>query len=666
MWRVEQTALRVAQLPRATKVSIAFTVDALAMPMALLAAVALRRGSLAPALQIPLWLYAVTALISVGVFLSLGMYRAVFRFISRDGLLLGSIGVILSAALLAVVNSIVATPPVSHNSIAIFAVIALLYMVSSRSLVRELLYFRRATKDRAKERVAIYGAGEAGAQLAGSLRESGHYLPVAFIDADVTLQRRVVAGIKVFAPENLLKVIHRRRITSVLLAMPSCPRRQRQAILKSLEPYPVRVRTVPDIGDILAGHATVADVRDVGADDLLGRDPVSPNDALLDACIRGKVVLVTGAGGSIGSELCRQIVRLGPQRLLLLEMSEAALYQIERELRMVTKASGADFEIVPLLADARHRSRLREIMQTYGVHTVYHAAAYKHVPIVEHNVLEGIHNNVLGSSHAAEAAIESGVETFVLISTDKAVNPANVMGATKRLAEITLQALQDRSNFTRFCMVRFGNVLESSGSVVPLFREQIKRGGPVTVTHKEIIRYFMTIPEASQLVLQAGSMAQGGDVFVLDMGAPVRIVDLARRMIHLMGMTVRDESNPDGDIEITFTGLRPAEKLYEELLIDGNVTGTEHPMIMRAVEPYLPWQQVSVILDQLRAAVETFDCERARALLMSTVLEYRPAADIQDLVWQRGRQTEKERANVTELRMHRARQAKSTSVISHQ
>jgi len=288
------------------------------------------------------------------------------------------------------------------------------------------------------------------------------------------------------------------------------------------------------------------------------------------------------------------------------------------------------------------------------------------VPIVEHNVLEGIQNNVFGSWCAAEAALESGVETFVLISTDKAVNPANVMGATKRLAELTLQALQERATFTRFCMVRFGNVLESSGSVVPLFREQIRRGGPVTVTHKEIIRYFMTIPEASQLVLQAGSMAQGGDVFVLDMGEPVRIVDLARRMIHLMGMTVRDESNPDGDIEITFTGLRPAEKLYEELLIGGSVTGTEHPMIMRAVEPYLPWQQITVILDQMLAAVEACDCEKARGLLMSTVREYRPAADIQDLLWQRGRQAEKERANVTELRMRRARQAKAGGVVSHQ
>jgi FlaA1/EpsC-like NDP-sugar epimerase len=655
MRRVEQAAHRVAQLPRATKISIAFSVDALAMPLALLAAVALRRGSLSEALQVPAWFYGAAALICMGVFIALGAYRAIFRFISRDGLFLGAVSVLISAALLALLDSLLVAPVVSHNAIAIFAALALLYMLSSRSLVRELLYYRRGTR----ERVAIYGAGSAGIQLAGVLRESGNYLPVAFIDGDVTLQRRVVAGLKVFAPESLHKVISRRSVASVMLAMPSCPRRQRQAILKSLEPYPVRVRTVPDISDIIAGHATVADVRDVDADDLLGRDPVAPNEALLDACIRGKVVLVSGAGGSIGSELCRQIVRLGPQRLLLLEISEPALYQIERELRMLTLTSGGDIEIAPLLGNACDRRRLREIMQTYGVHTVYHAAAYKHVPIVEHNVLEGIQNNVFGSWCAAEAALESGVETFVLISTDKAVNPANVMGATKRLAELTLQALQQRSTFTRFCMVRFGNVLESSGSVVPLFREQIRRGGPVTVTHKEIIRYFMTIPEASQLVLQAGSMAQGGDVFVLDMGEPVRIVDLARRMIHLMGMSVRDESNPDGDIEITFTGLRPAEKLYEELLIGGAVTGTEHPMIMRAVEPYLPWQQINVILEQMLAAIEAGDCEKARGLLMSTVREYRPATDIHDLLWQRGRQVEKERVNVTEMRMRRARQGKA-------
>jgi FlaA1/EpsC-like NDP-sugar epimerase len=343
--------------------------------------------------------------------------------------------------------------------------------------------------------------------------------------------------------------------------------------------------------------------------------------------------MVTGAGGSIGSELCRQIIRLAPARLLLLEISELALYNIERELRMLADHDGLQVEIVALLGNAHHKYRLREIMSTYGVHTVYHAAAYKHVPIVEQNMIEGIHNNVYGTWHAAEAALESHVQTFVLISTDKAVNPTNVMGATKRFAELVLQALQRRGTDTRFCMVRFGNVLDSSGSVVPLFRDQIQRGGPVTVTHPDVIRYFMTIPEAAQLVIQAGAMAKGGDVFVLDMGKPVRIEDLAHRMVNLMGLSVRDDKNPDGDIEIEYTGLRPAEKLYEELLIGNNVTGTEHAMIMRAVEHELPWDRVQALLDELLVVLRKFDCRRARELLLNTIVEYKPGAEIEDLVW---------------------------------
>jgi FlaA1/EpsC-like NDP-sugar epimerase len=362
---------------------------------------------------------------------------------------------------------------------------------------------------------------------------------------------------------------------------------------------------------------------------------VPPRPKLFGSCIRGKCVLVTGAGGSIGSELCRQIVRLGPTRLVLFEMSELALYQTERELEEIAAHEDLRVEIVPLLGNAHHRHRVREVLAAFSVQTVYHAAAYKHVPIVEHNVIEGIHNNVISTWYTAEAAMETGVETFVLISTDKAVNPANVMGATKRLAELVLQALQERSTTTRFCMVRFGNVLASSGSVVPLFQEQIRRGGPLTVTHPEVIRYFMTIPEAAQLVLQAGSMAKGGDVFVLDMGRPVRIDDLARRMVNLMGLTVRDANNPDGDIEIEYTGLRTAEKLYEELLIGTNVTGTDHPMILRAMEHRLTWTQMQQILNDLLVALASFDCHRAVQLLAESVAEYRAEPDLRDYVWTR-------------------------------
>jgi FlaA1/EpsC-like NDP-sugar epimerase len=359
---------------------------------------------------------------------------------------------------------------------------------------------------------------------------------------------------------------------------------------------------------------------------------------LLSKCIAGKVVLVTGAGGSIGSELCRQIVLQKPRRLVLFELSELALYTIDRELRQMVSARGLDVEIVALLGSVQHRLRMREVMQVYGVNTVYHAAAYKHVPLVEQNMIDGIQNNVFGTWYTAEAAIEAKVETFVLVSTDKAVLPTNVMGASKRLAELVLQGLHQRSPSTRFCMVRFGNVLESSGSVVPLFREQIRMGGPITVTHPEIIRYFMTIPEAAQLVIQAGAMGEGGDVFVLDMGKPVKIDDLARRLVNLMGLTVRDENDPDGDIEIQYTGLRPAEKLYEELLIGNNVTGTQHPRIMRAIEESLSWRKVQEYLEQLHLATQTFNCARAREILCQAVNGYTPACRVEDLVWQQREQ----------------------------
>jgi FlaA1/EpsC-like NDP-sugar epimerase len=418
--------------------------------------------------------------------------------------------------------------------------------------------------------------------------------------------------------------------------MPSASRRRRREILTALEPLGLHVQSLPHLTDLIAGKARIDELRDVEVGDLLGRDPVPPNPRLFGSCIRGKCVLVTGAGGSIGSELCRQIMQLSPTRLVLFEMSEIALYTIERELNEIATRDRLTVELVPLLGNAHHRQRVREVLAAYNVQTVYHAAAYKHVPIVEHNVVEGVHNNVISTWYTAEAAIETGVETFVLISTDKAVNPANVMGATKRLAELVLQGLQERTSSTRFCMVRFGNVLASSGSVVPLFQEQIRRGGPVTVTHPDVIRYFMTIPEAAQLVIQAGSMAKGGDVFVLDMGRPVRIDDLARRMVNLMGLTVRDADFPEGDIEIEYTGLRTAEKLFEELLIGTNVTGTDHPMILRAMEHRLPWLRMQQVLNDLLVALSTFDCHRALAVLVESVAEYNSQGlEIRDHVWTR-------------------------------
>ncbi len=508
----------------------------------------------------------------------------------------------------------------------------LLYAGASRMFLRWLILPRRA----GRTHVLIYGAGQAGIDLAGALYASRDVVPVAFVDDETSLQGRIVAGLEVFPPGRLPELVKTHDARRILLAMPRLSRSRRREILALVEPLGIHVQTVPCLADLVMFRAKLDDVREVDVADILGRDPVPPNMQLLDACIRSKNVLVTGAGGSIGSELCRQIVRLSPRRLLLLEMSELALYNVDRELRALAKSEGLQVEIVALLGNAHHKYRVREILQTFGVQTVYHAAAYKHVPIVEHNIIEGLHNNVFSTWHAGEAALECRVETFVLISTDKAVNPTNVMGATKRFAEVVLQGLQlhqQRGPGTRFCMVRFGNVLESSGSVVPLFREQIRSGGPLTVTHPDVIRYFMTIPEAAQLVLQASSMAEGGDVFVLDMGKPVRIDDLARRMIQLSGFTVRDEANPDGDIEIAYTGLRPAEKLYEELLIGSNVTGTQHPHIMRAFEHALPWSDVQELLQELGIAMRRFDCAAARDVLSRAVHEYRPASGIQDLVW---------------------------------
>jgi len=647
---MERIARRLIALPRAEKRALMLLADAICIPAALWTAVLLKTGELRLGMGATPWLYAAAVLASIPVFVRLGLYRAVVRFIGPKVIVAVVSGVSASVLALGAVNLFLGERGISFSAIGIYWALALLYVGGSRIVVRNLMNSRQVGADR----VIIYGAGSAGAQAAAGLRISGKFDPVAFLDDDVSLQGSVVAGIEVHATSELARLIDEESVGNLLLALPSQTRRRRQEILKSLEPFPVRVMTVPDIADLVAGDARVEDVRDVDAADLLGRDPVPPNDRLLEACIREKVVMVTGAGGSIGSELCRQIARLRPRRLVLFEMSEVALYQIDRELRAIIEREHLDLDLTSLLGNAHHKYRVREILQVYGVQTVYHAAAYKHVPIVEQNVIEGIHNNVISTWYTAEAALECGVETFVLISTDKAVNPPNVMGATKRMAEIVLQGLHARGSRTKFCMVRFGNVLESSGSVVPLFREQIRRGGPVTVTHPDVIRYFMTIPEASQLVLQAGSMAQGGDVFVLDMGKPIRIADLARRMIKLAGLTVRDDENSDGDIEIRFTGLRPAEKLFEELLIGSNVSGTEHQMSRRAMEHWLPWEQVQGLLHNLLVSMGQFDVRTASELLQGAVSEYRPNGDIVDSVWCRRENEKRLQFKVTSLDSRRA------------
>jgi FlaA1/EpsC-like NDP-sugar epimerase len=625
-------ARKTVELPRRLKRLISVCTDCVMIPLALWTAISLKLGQ--PESNLADWpAFLAVIAVSIPIFVRAGLYRAVIRFLGHKAIFAVALAVAISAVVLGIVGMLFQIPVLTWSVVTIYAVVALLYVAGSRFLVRYYLLRRYLMPTVA--RVAIYGAGEAGAHLANLLLTTRAFDPVIFIDDNKGLRGRFVNGIKVQLPQTLPSLVKSHGIDRILLAVPSLTRRRRREILTELEPLGVHVQTVPDVEQLVTGKANLTDLREVDVADLLGRDPVPPKDGLFDACIRDRVVMVTGAGGSIGSELCRQIIGLHPRRLVLFEMSELALYNIERELRALAEKHAMQIELVGLIGNAHDRFRLRDIFTAYRVQTVYHAAAYKHVPIVEQNVVAGINNNVIATWYAAEAAHEAEVETFVLVSTDKAVNPTNVMGATKRFAEIVLQGLQRRGSKTRFCMVRFGNVLASSGSVVPLFNEQINAGGPVTVTHPEVIRYFMTIPEAAQLVIQAGSMAEGGDVFVLDMGKPVRIGDLARRMIHLAGLTVRDEKNPEGDIEISYTGLRPAEKLYEELLIGNNVTGTEHPMILRAIEHSLPWERVQELLNEIMAAMSRFDCPRSLHLLNEVVAEYTPAPQPHDLVWGR-------------------------------
>jgi FlaA1/EpsC-like NDP-sugar epimerase len=627
--------------------------DLVVVPLALWSALILKQGTFSLRVGNAWELSAFAVLSSIPVFVKIGLYRAVVRYFDVSALLAISGGVALSVVVLATLDRYLGSDQLSVSVLAIHGALAAVYVGASRMLMRSLFHMHSG---REAERIVIYGAGGAGAHLCAALAGGRDWSPVAFVDDKRALHGSLIHGLEVFSPKDLPILISERGVTGILLAIPSASRRRRREILTSLEPFGLHVRSVPDLAELLSGRASVSEVREVDVADLLGRDQVPPDPRLFDACIRGKSVLVTGAGGSIGSELCRQIIGQQPTRLVLYEKNELALYQIDADLRGAIERHGLNVELVSLLGNAHHRDRVLDVMSTYRIQTVYHAAAYKHVPIVEQNVIEGIHNNVVSTWNTAEAAMEAGVESFVLVSTDKAVNPTNVMGATKRVAEIILQGMHQRSVKTRFCMVRFGNVLASSGSVVPRFYEQIRKGGPITVTHPDVTRYFMTIPEAAQLVIQAGSMASGGDVFVLDMGQPVKIAELARRMVSLMGMTVRDDANPEGDIEIAYTGLRPAEKLYEELLIGNNVSGTDHPMIMRAVEHALPWDDVDAWLRDMIVALRSFDCERALELLQRAVVEYQASPAMHDLVTLEKRAMVAEQRKVADLKARRARQ----------
>lgn len=585
-------------MPRHAKVSAMVATDAVLLLLALWLALSLRYGELwVPTAVAQLLCFAVAAVSGVAAFSFGGLYRWMVRYVSSQtlGIIFRALlvsGLILGTAIFFLRAELPRSTPI------LYVLIATILVAGSRFIAQRLL---REGGNGRRIPVIIYGAGATGHQLGLSLHQGNSYKPVAYVDDSPAMQGMLAYGLRVYSLRELPRLISEFKVEQILLAMPSLSNSRRREVLLALESHSVKVRTVPRMMDIVEGRLGADDIQDVNPEDLLGRDPVPPRTNLMGATITGKCVLVTGAGGSIGSELCRQILVLRPRCLVLFDVSEFALYAIESELKgMLAAQSGNKPELVTLLGSVQNGALLREIMQGFAVETVFHAAAYKHVPLVEQNVVEGVRNNVFGTWEVAQAAIKAGVSTFVLISTDKAVRPTNIMGASKRLAELTLQALAPASK-TCFCMVRFGNVLGSSGSVVPLFREQIRRGGPVTVTHADIIRYFMTIPEAAQLVIQAAAMASGGDVFLLDMGEPVRIADLARRMIHLMGYHERTKGNPQGDIEIIYTGLRPGEKLYEELLVGDGALPTDHPRVMRALEKSISPDELETVLAALGA-----------------------------------------------------------------
>ncbi|MBO1895817.1 polysaccharide biosynthesis protein [Shewanella sp. BF02_Schw] len=618
-------------LKRAHKRLVSLTVDAVFLCVAFWTALLVRIDDFVVLANTHYWLLLfIVVPVSLTAFAKLGLYRAVLRYMGSQALTAIGVGVIFSTVSL-VLFSFYLDAQLPRTVPIIYAAFSLVFIGGSRAIVRSMV---GSGMKRIGEPVIIYGAGVSGRQLLTSLVQSHEYHPFAFVDDDISLHGTVIQGVHVHSPSIIRKLIKQKSVKKVLLAMPSATRAKRQAILTRLEPLAVQVLTIPAMSDLVNGTKLYSDIKEVEIDDLLGRDAVNPREDLLSANIKDKVVMVTGAGGSIGSELCRQILKQAPKKLVLFELSEFALYAIERELNAIAKELGLNVRILPMMGSVQRENRVQAIMESFGVQTVYHAAAYKHVPLVEHNVVEGVRNNVFGTLYTARAAIAAKVETFVLVSTDKAVRPTNVMGTTKRMAELVLQALSREQNKTRFCMVRFGNVLGSSGSVVPLFRTQIANGGPVTVTHPEITRFFMTIPEASQLVIQAGAMGKGGDVFVLDMGKSVKIVDLAKKMIRLSGYEVRSDKNPEGDIAIEFSGLRPGEKLYEELLIGDDVTGTEHERIMTANELYLTWAEYSVILDRLDMACHNFNHELIRDILLKTPTGFAPTDGICDLVYQ--------------------------------
>ena len=628
----------ISELSRNSKRSVFVFSDALFLIVCCWLSFALRYGEW-DANNFAHWpAYILAPIVAIPVFIRLGLYRAVIRYIGNKALWAVVKAVTLSVLIWAAVVHLLALPlTIPRSVIFIYWFVAVVAVGGTRIFARWLILHKfpggqQKIKSDSK-RVVIYGAGASGRQLSEALYHCSEFTVVAYIDDNSALNGLEVNAVRIYPASAVPELMAAYDVDSIFLAMPSAAVYRRKEIIDQLSIYEVKVMTLPDLSDLAGGKVSLSDVREVDIGDLLGRDEVQPNGQLLEACIKGQNVLVTGAGGSIGSELCRQILKQEPKALILFELSEFALYSIERELAVIP---GCKVIIFPILGNVLDRVHLEAILKCYHIDTVYHAAAYKHVPLIESNNIAGLKNNIIGTWRCAEAAVASGVNNFVLISTDKAVRPTNVMGASKRFAELVLQALSKREetrSSIRFGIVRFGNVLGSSGSVIPLFKQQIAQGGPVTVTDPEITRYFMTIPEAASLVIQAGAMGGTGDVYVLDMGEPVKISDLAKQMVNLAGLSVRNAENPYGDIEIQFTGLRDGEKLYEELLIGDDVLKTEHAMIMRAKEVMLPWVELESILEELQLALDAFEYQEIRTILLASVSGYSPKHEIRDLIY---------------------------------
>jgi FlaA1/EpsC-like NDP-sugar epimerase len=613
---------QLTNLSRRQKQALMIMSDVIILLLAIWLSFALRLGVLWPdKILSNLWIFLIIPLVSIPLFIRFGLYKSVLKFMGTKVIVTAFQSITITSLFVGFAMMIFREADMPRTVILIFWFVSSILIIIMRFLYKGYLYsWDNFVNDR--KPTIIYGAGSAGAQIVESLRKNHEYAPIAFIDDDKSKQGTFINFTRIYPFSDLKDIIKKRKVKAILLAIPSLSEQRKRDLLKKLSKYPVEVKLLPSLSEIVSGRVSIENIRHVQVEDILGRTPVKPKTSLLKKNITGKNVLVTGAGGSIGSELCRQILKLKPNKIVLFEHSEFNLYSIDYEL---TSLGEKNCEIVPVLADVKSINKVENAIKENKIDTIYHAAAYKHVPMVEKNTVEGVFNNVMGTYNVAVCARDNNIENMVLISTDKAVRPTNVMGASKRFSELVLQALNSEESNTCFSMVRFGNVLDSAGSVVPLFRRQIKEGGPVTVTHAKVTRYFMSIPEAVQLVLQAGAMAKGGDVFVLDMGEPVRILDLAHRMINLSGLSPITTENPEGDIKIKFTGLREGEKLYEELLIGKDVVQSKHPQIMQANEDFLSWQKVSSLIEDIKTNHEKLDDDSMRNVLIENVEGYKPA-----------------------------------------